>query len=77
LRRAQGLSPDHPNIYHNIGNACFNLKNFKTAREAFQDSIQINPFNPETHLGLAAVYEALGDQGAALRERGIARELRP
>ena len=77
LRRAQGRSPDHPHIYHNVGNAYLNLKNFKTAREAFQDSIQINPFNPETHQGLAAAYEALGDQAAALREREIARKLRP
>jgi Tfp pilus assembly protein PilF len=51
------------------------LKDFKTAREAFQDSIQINPFNPGAHQGLAAAYEVLGDQATALREREIAQRL--
>jgi tetratricopeptide (TPR) repeat protein len=75
LKRAEKLAPDHPTVYQQLGRACLELKNFREAREAFQNVIQINPFDPETHRGLAVAYEMLGDQAAALKEREIARRL--
>jgi len=75
LLRAKGLAPDHPTIYHNLGKAYLNLKDFKAAEEAFQNVIQINPFNPETHQGLAVAYEMLGDTGAVFKEKEIAQKL--
>ena len=43
--------------------------------ESFQSSIQINPFNPEIHLGLAEAYEMLGNKASGLKEREIAKKL--
>lgn len=75
LLRAKGLYSDHPTIYHNLGKTYLGLKDFKAAREAFQESIQINPFNPETHQGLAIAHDTLGDPGAAGKEKEIAQKL--
>jgi cytochrome c-type biogenesis protein CcmH/NrfG len=52
------------------------LKDFKRAQEAFEESLQINPFNPEVHLGLAEAYAMLGNSTGALKEREIAYKLR-
>jgi Flp pilus assembly protein TadD len=51
------------------------LRDFTKAKEAFQESIQINPFDPEVHRGLAIVYEALGDKASALREAEMTKKL--
>ncbi len=48
---------------------------FRLAIESFQNAIQINPFNPEDHQGLAEAYERLGDKTAGLKEREIAKKL--
>jgi tetratricopeptide (TPR) repeat protein len=77
LKRVKEISPDHPTAYTQLGQIYLKLKDFKRAREAFEDSIQINPFNPEVHQGLAAVYEMLGNSSAALKEREIAQKLSP
>ena len=75
LNRVKEISPDHPTSYTQLGQIYLKLKNFKRARDAFEDSIQINPFDPEVHLGLANAYEMLGDQSGATREREIAKRL--
>lgn len=75
LNRAKEVSPDHPATYTNLGKTYLRLKDFKRAREAFQESIQINPFDPEAHQGLAQAYEILGEKVLALQEREIARKL--
>jgi tetratricopeptide (TPR) repeat protein len=75
LVRARDLSPDHPTAYSYMGKIFLSQKDFKSAIESFQNSVQINPFNPEVHLGLAEAYEALGDQTRALKEREIAKKL--
>jgi len=51
------------------------LKRTKEARDSFQEAIQINPFDPEAHLGLATAYETLGERALASKERAIARRL--
>ncbi len=75
LNRVKKISPDHPTPYTQSGRIYSKHKDFKKAREAFEDSIQINPFNPETHLGLAQAYEMLGDPSGATKEREIANKL--
>jgi tetratricopeptide (TPR) repeat protein len=75
LNQAKGIVPDHPTIYTLLGRAYLKLKDFPSAREALESSIQINPFNPEVHQNLALACEALGDSAKALREREIARKL--
>ena len=73
--RARDLSPDHPTAYTYLGKIYLKHKDFKAAKEAFQTSIQINPFNPEVHLGLAEAYEMLGEKSDGSKEREIARKL--
>jgi len=76
LNRASEISPDHPTTHTNLGKIHLKLKDFKKAKEAFLESVQINPFNPEVHQGLAEAYEKLGEQHLAAREKEIAKKLR-
>ncbi len=76
LRRSQELSPDHPTPYAQMGQIYLKLKDFKQARGAFEESLQINPFNPEVHLGLAQACEMLGDPAGAAKAREVANKLR-
>jgi tetratricopeptide (TPR) repeat protein len=75
LNRVKEISPDHPTPYTQSGQIYLKLKDYKKAREAFEGSIQINPFNPEVHLGMANAYEMLGDQAGGTKEREIAKRL--
>lgn len=75
LKRAKDLSPDHPGIFTALGQTYLKLKRVKEARDSFQESIQINPFDPEAHVGLATAYETLGEKTSASREREIANKI--
>ena len=75
LKRVKEISPDHPTSYTQLGQVYLKLKDFKGAREAFKESIQINPFNPDVHLGLADAFEMLGDKSGALKEKEVAKRL--
>jgi len=75
LRRVKEISPDHPTPYKQLGQIYLKLKDFKKARDAFEDSIQINPFDPEVHVGMANACEMLGDQSGAMKEMEIANKL--
>ncbi len=75
LRRAKDISSDHPSIFTALGQTYLKLKRMKEARDSFQEAIQINPFDPEAHMGLAAADEALGERASASKEREIARRL--
>lgn len=76
LNRTKEIFPDHPTTHTNLGKAYLKLRDFKRAKEAFLESIQINPFNPEVHEGLAHTYERLGEEAQALKEREILKQLR-
>jgi Flp pilus assembly protein TadD len=76
LKRSQELSPDHPTTHTDLGQTYLRVKDFKGAKEAFQTSIQLNPFDPEVHQGLATALEVTGEESEALKEREIARKLR-
>jgi tetratricopeptide (TPR) repeat protein len=73
--RTLSLAPDHPVPYNRLGRVYLKLKDFKRAQEAFEESLQINPFNPEVHLGLADAYAMLGNGTGAVKEREIAHRL--
>jgi tetratricopeptide (TPR) repeat protein len=75
LKRSKDISPDHPTPYTNMGQIYLKLKDFTKAKAAFEESIQINPFNPEVHRDLAIVYETLGDKASALRETEMTKRL--
>ncbi|NWF55625.1 MAG: tetratricopeptide repeat protein [Syntrophaceae bacterium] len=75
LREAGALAPDHPTIYNYMGKAYLQLQDFSSARGALEESIQINPFNPEVHQNLALAAEKMGDLDTAARSREILRKL--
>ncbi len=75
LKEAETLAPDHPTIYNYKGKAYLRIQDFSSARAALEESIQINPFNPEVHQNLALAAEMTGDSDTALREREILRRL--
>jgi cytochrome c-type biogenesis protein CcmH/NrfG len=58
-----------------MGQIYLKLKDFKKAREAFENSIQINPFDPEVHVGMAKVCEMVEDPLVAIKEMEIAKSL--
>ena len=75
LRRASGLDPDHPVTSMRLGQVYVRMKEWGKAEEAFQNSIQINPFIPDVHHDLAALYEMQGKKGAAQKEKDIFTKL--
>jgi tetratricopeptide (TPR) repeat protein len=75
LKRALELAPDHPTPYVQLGRIYLKMKDYHQAKWAFEVSLQINPFNPEIHIGLYKAYRMLGDEVAAARERDIAYRL--
>jgi len=75
LKEAGVLAPDHPTIYSYMGKAFIQIQDFSSARGALEESIQINPFNPEVHQNLALAAEKMGDSDTALREKEILRRL--
>ncbi len=75
LNRAKQLAPDHPSTYASLGKIYLKRKDAKKAEEALEDAIQINPFNPDVHKDLAAVYEMMGRGESAIKEREIFNKL--
>jgi tetratricopeptide (TPR) repeat protein len=75
LKRILQLAPDHPTPYTLLGQVYLKSKDFQQAKAAFEQSIQINPFNPEVHVGLADACAILGDSAGSVREKDIARML--
>ena len=75
LKAARAVAPDHPTPYTQLGRVYLKRKEFEQARKAFEESLQISPFNPEIHVGLAEAYAVLGDTTAAAKEREIVHEL--
>ena len=75
LNRVLALNPDHPAPYVQLGRVYLKQKEFIKAETAFAESLQINPFNPEVHLGLADAYARLGDQRRSEQEKSIARKI--
>jgi tetratricopeptide (TPR) repeat protein len=75
LKQTLSLAPDYPTAYTLLGQVYLKRHDFEQAKAAFEQSIQINPFNPEVHVGLADACAVLGDGVGAAKERDIARTL--
>ena len=76
MKRTLDLAPDHPTPYTQLGQLYLKLKDFKKAKAAFEEAIQINPFNPDVHVGMANACAMLGDNLSSAQERDIAHRLR-
>ena len=75
LKHLKQISSDHPSPYKQLGRIYLKMNDFQKAREAFEEVIQINPFDPEVHAGLAKALEGLGDQSGAGKEMEITKRL--
>ncbi len=76
INQVLALDPDHPTPYVLQGRIYLKQKEFGKAQTAFEASVQINPFNPLVHIGLADAYAELGDHHRSEKEKNIARILR-
>ena len=65
FQQALDVDPDNVNAYIQLGRAQLATKNFKEARSALEEAIQINPFNPLIYRLLGDAYAALGEQEKA------------
>jgi tetratricopeptide (TPR) repeat protein len=72
LKRTLELAPDNPTSYTQLGRLYLLKKNFEGAKEAFEESIQINPFDPDIHVGISNAYAMLGDTIDSTKERDVA-----
>ena len=75
LNQTLELEPDNPTSYTQLGRICLIKKNFEGAKEAFEESIQINPFDPDIHIGISNAYAMLGDKISSEKERDVAQQL--
>jgi tetratricopeptide (TPR) repeat protein len=75
LNRILSLAPDHPTPYQRLGQVRLKRGEFKQAKAAFEQSVQINPFNPEVHIGLANACAQLGDSVGYEKESRIVNRM--
>ncbi len=75
LKRILTLEPDHPTPYTRLGQLYLKQNDYRQAQSAFEESVQINPFNPTVHVGLAQTYAMIGNRAGSERERQIASTL--
>lgn len=61
-----GLNPDMDVFWLGLGNAEFYRKNYPQAVTAYSKAIEINPFNPSSHMALSECYETMGEKDKAL-----------
>jgi uncharacterized protein HemY len=77
LGEALGWNPDHPALRVRLGRLLLERGDFAGARLQLSLANRQDPFDPEIHVGLALVFEALGNPAGASRERRFAEILQP
>ncbi|HEX9880791.1 MAG TPA: tetratricopeptide repeat protein [Candidatus Binatia bacterium] len=75
LQKSQALDPDYVGTYVQLGRLYHATKQYPQAREALEEAIQINPFDPAIHTLLFQVYTALGDSQRANGSKAILEKL--
>ncbi len=65
LEEARQVAPDYVATYTLLGHLHLRAQRFQEARAAYEESLQINPFDPSVHEGLALVYRELGEEKKA------------
>lgn len=80
FQRAVGLSPQGqyaPTASNYLANSYLNMGKTEKAIDAFQQSMQINPFDDQTHVTLGNLYFSLGRPKDAEKEYKAAVQLNP
>jgi tetratricopeptide (TPR) repeat protein len=75
LFRARALAPDYVTTYANLGRLHMALQEYNEARQALQEAVQINPFDPAIHRHLAESYRQLGQTDKAQQEQQLFERL--
>jgi predicted Zn-dependent protease len=65
LRKALDLDPDSGGTYVQLGRIYHATKNFHESKNALEEAIQINPFDPFIFKLLTEVYASLGEKEKA------------
>lgn len=63
--------PENVDIHVVLGRIYLGLGNMRKAEESYLSAVSINPFDPEVHTALAAIYEKEGRTEEAERERKV------
>ena len=75
LERARRLAPDYGATYTLLGHIHLRAGRMEQARDAYLESFQINPFDPDIHRGLVLAYRKLGEEKKAAKAEEILRGL--
>ena len=70
-------APDHPGILLFMGNIYTAMGRFNQAIQAYQESIELDPANPEAHNNIGIVYRREGNFPAAVGALEQARKIAP
>jgi tetratricopeptide (TPR) repeat protein len=71
LEQAKTLYPDYVTTYINLGDLFLQQKQLAEAERAYEEAIQINPFDPHGHQGLRSIYLLRGDKDKAAKVQEI------
>ena len=63
--------PENVDIHVVLGRIYLGLGNMRKAEESYLSAVSINPFDPEVHTALAAIFEREGRTKEAERERKV------
>ncbi|HEX8515094.1 MAG TPA: tetratricopeptide repeat protein [Bacteroidia bacterium] len=55
LEKSVLCDPSNPELWYNLGGACFTVQKFSRAREAWNMTLQLKPDHPQAKQGLAAI----------------------
>ena len=75
LENSRSLDPDYVGTYVQLGRLYHAMKQYGPAKDALEEALQINPFDPAIHTLLFQVYTALGDTARANKAKGILEKL--
>ena len=75
LKRALEIEPDGANTLVQLSRAYHSTKNFKEARAALEEALQINPFHPLLYRLLIESYAALGEHEKARQAKAALEKL--
>jgi Flp pilus assembly protein TadD len=72
--RLAQLQPYPPYHFHDLGRAALARGDYALARDLFRRELRRQPYQHESHHGLASAYHGLGDFERAARHLGLAQE---
>jgi tetratricopeptide (TPR) repeat protein len=55
LEKAVAADPSNPDLWYNLGGACYTVNNFQRAREAWTQTLLLKPDHAQAKQGLAAI----------------------